>query len=266
MVRLYHMSIISGLILGLVEGFTEFIPVSSTGHLILVRSLLGLNIESGLAVDAVLNMSAVAAIVVYFFKDIVRIIRGTLSGDRKERTLLFALILGTIPAVIIGFLLQGTIETTFRSPLYVALGLVLGSILFILAERYGKQLGGLTAMKGIMIGVFQALALLPGMSRSGMSIVGGLFAGLTREEATRFAFLLSAPIIFGAGGKELFSLYKDGLLVAEPVALSVAVISAFLAGIVSISFMLKFLRTNSLMPFVWYRLALAGVIVVAVYI
>lgn len=258
------MTIISGLILGLVEGFTEFIPVSSTGHLILARSLLGLQIESGLAVDAVLNMAAVAAILVYFYTDIIRIIRGSIGGDKKERVLLGALLLGTVPAVVFGLLLQKTIETTFRSPLYVALGLVAGSILFILAEQLSRPLGKLTAMKGVMIGTFQALALLPGMSRSGMSIVGGLFAGLSREEATRFAFLLSAPIIFGAGGKELLSLYKSGLLSAEPVSLSVAVIAAFAAGLVSIRFMLKFLRTNSLMPFVWYRLALAALIVVAV--
>lgn len=260
------MTVFSGFLLGLVEGLTEFIPVSSTGHLILVRDLLGLQIQSGLAIDAVLNMAAVAAVLVYFFRDIVRIVSGSVAGEKKQRILLGALILGTVPAVLVGLFFQSVIETTFRSSLYVALGLVAGSIIFVIAEKFGKQLATLSIPKGIVIGCFQALALVPGMSRSGMSISGGLLMGLTREEATRFAFLLSAPIIFGAGGKELFSLYSAGALSADPVPMLVAVVTAFLAGLFSIHFMLKFLRTHTLMTFVWYRLALAGVIVVAIYI
>ena len=255
------MTVFSGFLLGLVEGLTEFIPVSSTGHLILVRDLLGLQIQSGLAVDAVLNMSAVLAVLVYFFQDIIRILKGSIAGEKKQRILLGALIVGTVPAVLVGLLFQSVIETTFRSSLYVALGLVLGSFLFIFAEKFGKQLSALTIPKGIIIGCFQALALLPGMSRSGMSISGGLLAGLTREEATRFAFLLSAPIIFGAGGKELLSLFSAGTLSADPIPMLVAVVTAFLAGLFSIHVMLKFLRTHTLMTFVWYRFALAGGIV-----
>jgi undecaprenyl-diphosphatase len=130
------MTLFSGLVLGLVEGFTEFIPVSSTGHLILVRDLLGLQVTSGLAVDAVLNMAAVAAILVYFFKDIVGIVQGSISGDVTQRRLLLALILGTIPAIGVGLLFQDVIETTFRSSLYVAVGLVLeASLLFQKVSR-----------------------------------------------------------------------------------------------------------------------------------
>lgn len=260
------MSGLEGLILGLIEGFTEFIPVSSTGHLILIRDVLGLEIQSGLAVDAVLNMAAVAAILVYFFKDILAILAGTLKGERKARVMLIGFILATIPTAVAGFLLQGVIETTFRDSLYVALGLVVGSFFFIAAEKYGKQFGELTIGKSIVIGCFQALALLPGMSRSGMSIVGGLFMNLTREEATRFAFLLSAPIIFGAGGKELYELYSSKLLFLDPEPLIIAVLAAFFAGLISIRFMLRFLRTKTLMPFVWYRLILAGVIVAVTFL
>lgn len=260
------MTPIDALILGLIEGFTEFIPVSSTGHLIIARSLLGLQVPEGLAIDAVLNMAAVAAILVYFFKDILRIVHGTFAGDRKERTLLIALILGTIPAVCAGLLFQGVIETTLRSPIYVALGLVVGSLLFIAAERFAHMRHTLTISRGFVIGIFQALALIPGMSRSGMSIVGGLFMGLSREEATRFAFLLSAPIIFGAGSKELLGLSHAGVLRAQEMPILIAVLAAFVAGLASIRFMLQFLRTNSLMPFVWYRVALATLIIVVMFI
>jgi undecaprenyl-diphosphatase len=143
---------------------------------------------------------------------------------------------------------------------------VTGSVLFIVAEKYSTRLNVLTVGRGLVVGCFQALALLPGMSRSGMSISGGLLMGLTREEATRFAFLLSAPIIFGAGGKELFSLYSEGVLSADPAPLIVAVVAAFLSGLISIRFMLRFLRTRTLIPFVWYRLALAALIVVVVLV
>lgn len=256
------MNALEALILGLVEGLTEFLPVSSTGHLIIVRDILGLQMEQGLAVDAVLNMAAVAAVLFYFFRDIVRIVQGTLGGDRTQRTLLIALILATIPGALLGFIFEDTIATTFRSSLWVAAGLVAGSVLFVLGERFAKQAGELTVQKGIIIGLFQALALVPGMSRSGMSIVGGLLMGLTREAATRFAFLLSAPLIFGAGLKSLYDLRGSGALADDAGMIALSALAAFVSGLVAIHFMLKFLRTHSLMPFVWYRLALAAIIVV----
>ncbi len=257
------MTLIDGLILGLVEGLTEFLPVSSTGHLIVVRDLLGLQISSGLAVDAVLNMAAVLAVVVYFFRDIVDIVVGTLRGEREERTLLFALILGTIPAAAVGFFAEGAIATTFRSSLWVAAGLIAGSALFIIGERYANGRAELSAKKGFLVGLFQALALIPGMSRSGMSIVGGLLVGLTREAATRFAFLLSAPLIFGAGLKGLLELNQSGTLGADATPIAIAALAAFISGFTAIHFMLKFLRTHSLLPFVWYRLGLAALIILA---
>lgn len=255
------MSPLEALILGLVEGLTEFLPVSSTGHLILVRDILGLHVAEGLAIDAVLNMAAVAAVLLYFFRDIVRIVSGTRAGDRRERTLLIALILGTVPAALIGYLLEDTIATTLRSSLWVAAGLIAGSALFVLGERFAKQAAELTIGKGFAVGLFQALALIPGMSRSGMSIVGGLLMGLTREAATRFAFLLSAPLIFGAGLKSLYDLRGSGALASDASMIGLAALAAFVSGLVAIHFMLKFLRTHSLMPFVWYRLALAAVII-----
>lgn len=259
------MTPIDALILGLVEGLTEFLPVSSTGHLILVRDVLGLQVSSGLAVDAVLNMAAVLAVVVYFFRDIVGIISGTLRGDRKQATLLAALILGTIPAAIVGFLFEDAIGTTFRSSLWVAAGLIAGSALFIVGERYALGTREITAKRGLIIGLFQALALIPGMSRSGMSIVGGLLMGLNRETATRFAFLLSAPLIFGAGLKGLLNLQQSGTLGADANAIALAALTAFISGFTAIHFMLKFLRTHSLLPFVWYRLALAAVIILVTF-
>jgi undecaprenyl-diphosphatase len=252
---------LEALILGLVEGLTEFLPVSSTGHLILVRDVLGLQVEEGLAIDAVLNMAAVAAVLLYFFRDIVRIVEGAFRRDRAQTTLLVALILGTVPGAVLGFLFENVIATALRSSLWVAAGLVAGSIFFTLAERYAGRAAELTAGKGFAIGFFQALALIPGMSRSGMSIVGGLLMGLSREQATRFAFLLSAPLIFGAGLKSLIDLRGSGVLQDDASMIALAALTAFVSGFAAIHFMLKFLRTHSLMPFVWYRLALAAAIV-----
>ena len=256
------MDIASAVILGLVEGLTEFIPVSSTGHLILVREYFGLQVESGLAVDALLNMSAVCAVLVYFFRDIVSIVKGAFAREKAQQTLVWAIAVGTIPAILAGLYFEKYIENTFRNPMVVALGLILGSFVFILAEKLSVKASDITVKKGLVIGVFQALALIPGMSRSGMSISGGLLMGLTREKATRFAFLLSAPIIFGAGSKKLADLYETGVLQAELLPIAVASIVAFLSGLLAIHFMLMFLRTRTLMPFVWYRVALAALLVV----
>ena len=268
------MTIGSGVILGLIEGLTEFLPVSSTGHLILVRDLLGLPLQGTLGVDAVLNLAAIGAIAVYFFSDFLQIAAGSLRLQRKELTMLSALILGTIPGVIGGIYLLDYIDTTFRSPLLVAGALIVGSFVFIAAEKWGPRareegveqdgLPHITVAKGLGVGIFQALALIPGMSRSGMSISGGLLLGLTRVEATRFAFLLSFPIIFGAGSVEFYKLYKTGALFLDIAPITVAAITAFGSALLAIHFMLKFVKTHSLMPFVWYRFGLAAVILISV--
>lgn len=274
------MDILSATLLGVVQGLTEFLPVSSSGHLIVARDLLGLGLENGLAFDAVLQLATALAVVVYFWNDILTLLYNAyrlLMGkgvDPHTRTLLFALVLGTIPAVIFGVLLESYMETAFRSAALVAWVLIAGSLLMLLAEYVHARMNtknkqaflnaspsaSLTIKKGIAVGFFQVLALVPGMSRSGATISGGLLLGLSREQATRFAFLLSVPIVFGSGMKKMFELENTGALSSEWLPLLLGSLVAFCVGLSAIHFMLRFLRTHTLVPFVIYRVALAGVI------
>ena len=261
----------SAIILGIVQGLTEFLPISSSGHLILARELFGFSKANGLAVDAVLHFATAAAILMYFRKDVHAILRSLLklllrkAVERRERALLYALIAGTIPAVILGLLLESLMETLFRSAGLVAGALVAGSLIMWYAERYakGRMHEEITARKGLLIGLFQSLALIPGMSRSGMTISGGLMLGLSREEAARFGFLLGFPLFVGAGAKKMLEL-SGGTLMDGYAALLLGSAAAFLTGLLAIHYLLKFLRSNPLHIFIWYRLLLAALVFVAV--
>jgi len=263
------MEILSAGILGAVQGLTEFIPISSTGHLILVREFLGISETYGLAFDATLHLATALAVALYFWRDIWGIVARLWkwcmgSADTGAQTLLFSLILGTIPGALAGYFLEDTISLHLRGVMPVAIGLVLGSILFALAEKYARD-GMLTARKGFVAGIFQALALLPGMSRSGSTISGSLLLGITREEAVRFSFLLSFPILFGAGIKKLLDLSNVGAVASLELQLIVGGIVAFIVGLLAIHFMVNFLKKHSLMPFVWYRILLALFIGVSMF-
>jgi undecaprenyl-diphosphatase len=259
------MTIFEALTLGLVQGLTEFLPISSSGHLILVRTLFGVNDAQGLAFDAILQLASVAAVCVYFFPDIWMLSQtalrklGRLPVNRKDEVLLYALLLGTIPAIIFGLTLESFMATTFRSPLIVAVILILGAILFMYAEyvyQTRPRLNEMSIKKGIQIGFFQVLALIPGMSRSGATISGGMILGLTRTEAARFAFLMAIPIIAGAGLKKLLDLITSDEVVLWMPVIAGSVVS-FLVSLFAIHFLLMFVRTHSLWPFIWYRIILA---------
>ncbi len=263
------MSIIESVVLGVLQGITEFLPISSTGHLILARSLFGIDDSYALAFDAVLHLATAAAVIIYFHRDIWNLLQTLLRSlsrlpvNERDVLLLKAIAIGTVPAVLLGLSLESTMETLFRSPLLVAAVLVLGSGLFIYAEwlynKYPPQ-NEMTIKKGLYIGLFQALALIPGMSRSGATIAGGMLLGLSRSEAARFAFLLAVPVILGAGGKKLLELIaSNGEVTLAPVAIGAAI--AFVTGLLAIHFMLSFVRRHSLWPFIWYRLILAGFVV-----
>lgn len=254
------MEIVQGVLLGLVQGVTEFLPVSSTGHLILAREFFGFSRDSGLAVDAMLHLATAVAVLLYFRTDILELVHGALRKERKSLILGGALIAGTVPGVIAGVFLEETMDTVFRSATLVAGALAAGSILFVVAEKLASQKSFITVQKGFGIGLFQALALIPGMSRSGMTISGGLLLGLTREEATRFGFLLSFPIILGAGAKKFLELWGSGAFVSESAMLAAAGLAAFLSGLAAIHFMIRFVRTHTLIPFALYRLALAALV------
>lgn len=259
------------LLYGLLQGLTEFLPVSSSGHLVLLHAIFGPG-ANDLAFDAVLQLATVLAVVIYFRSDLMTLINtilrrlSRLPVNEKEIILAYALIIGTVPAILVGLLLESYMETIFREPLLVAGVLVAGSVLFVFAEwryRKGSRDDKITISKGFYIGLFQCLALIPGMSRSGASIAGGMLIGLSRAEAARFSFLLAIPVIGGSGIKKLLELAASGEI-NDWSGLLVAGLTAFLAGLFAIHFMLSFVRRHTLWPFIWYRVALASVVVVAV--
>jgi undecaprenyl-diphosphatase len=288
------MDFIHSAVLGLVQGLTEFIPVSSTGHLILARKIMGLDLVGTLSFDAILQLATGFAVLVYFWKDILNIIIALYNWvfkkpvEEKYKNLILPIIIGTIPAIVLGLLLQEYMDTIFRGTTVVAVTLVLGSILFYLAEkkfkketagRPSERLGtplsgeGLPAVSeesssavslktGLFVGLYQCLALLPGFSRSGSTISGGLLSGLSREMAIRFSFLLSLPIIFGSGLYKVYDLIKDNQFGSMESSLVIASIFAFLSGLLAIHFLIKFLKNNSLNYFGIYRIILAIVILI----
>lgn len=260
------MSIFDAVILGIVQGATEFIPISSSGHLIIARDILGLGENSGLAFDAVLQLATAFTLLVYFWTDLIGIAQSFFRFIRKypisqeEKVTLLAIIFGTIPAVILGLALESLMETLFRSVYLVAVGLLGGSILMYYAEKTFTGGQNITIKKGFFLGLFQSLALIPGVSRSGSTISGGMILGLNREDATRFSFLLAFPILFGSGVKKMLDLYQAGELIQIGPTLLVGSICAFIVGLISIRYLLRFVKSNTLMPFIIYRVIIAGII------
>jgi undecaprenyl-diphosphatase len=269
-------TIVQALIMGVVQGLTEFLPVSSSGHLIIVPFLLGWTdpFITSLAFSVMLHIGTLVALLVYFRTDWVRLIPAGLAAIRDrsfradpDRRLAWILVAATIPAAIAGYLLNDLIETAFRDVGLVAATLVVGAVILWLADRWGGRTKGVedvTFPLAIGIGAAQAIALIPGISRSGISISASRFAGLDREAAARFSFLMATPVTVGAALFEVRKLAAGETGVTISVApLLVGMIASFVAGMVAIGVLLRYLRTRSLSVFVAYRLVLAAVVVVA---
>lgn len=262
------MDFVDAIILGLVQGVTEFLPISSTGHLVLIRGLLSIDDTNGLAFDTVLHFATTAAVMVYFRADIINLLQvafrklGRLPVNEKDITLLYALIFATIPGAVLGVLLESYLSEHFRTPFIVAVVLFLTALFFMYAEwkcYVNPVHGELTIKKGFLVGLFQALALIPGMSRSGSTIAGGMLLGMSRYEASRFSFLLAIPITLGAGGKGLFDLLgKEGSV--DWVLVGMSSLIAFVTALIVIHFFLQFIRRYTLWPFVWYSIILSGLV------
>jgi len=263
------MGLIDAIILGLVQGITEFLPISSTGHLVIIRDFLSIDPLNGLAFDSVLHFATTAAVMLYFRADIWNLIQvalrklGRLPVNEKDITLLYALIIGTIPAGLLGVLFESYISEHFRTSIIVATILFLTAFFFIYAEwRYYLQPahGELTLKKGLLIGLFQALALLPGMSRSGSTIAGGMLLGLTRYEASRFSFLLAIPVTLGAGTMMVLELLSQDSGAVNWTMVLIGSTVAFFTALLFIHFFLQFIRKYTLWPFVWYSIILSGMV------
>jgi undecaprenyl-diphosphatase len=272
------MQTIAALILGVVQGLTEFLPVSSTAHLRIVGELVGTGADPGAAFSAIIQLGTEAAVIVYFRRDLGRIIRQwVLALFRRvpwsdpDARMGWYIIIGSVPVVVLGLLFQNQIETVFRSLWLVAAMLIVFGIVLGVADRVGRkkrELADLTTGHAVVFGLAQSLALIPGVSRSGGTIAGGLFLGYTREAAARYSFLLAIPAVLGSGLYELFKVVAkpcaDACVpeVFGPLDTLVATVAAFVVGLVVIRFFLAYLTRGSFLPFVIYRIAVGVLVLV----
>ncbi|WP_442575577.1 undecaprenyl-diphosphate phosphatase [Microbacterium sp. F51-2R] len=265
------MHLIEAIILGLVQGLTEFLPVSSSAHLRILGELLPGAQDPGAAFTAITQLGTETAVVLFFWRDIVRIVShwfwsltGRIPRNDPDARAGWLIIIGSMPIVVLGLLFQDQIETTFRSLWLVAAMLILFGILLGIADLVGRKtrkLEELTVGHGILYGLAQALALIPGVSRSGGTITMGLFLGYERAAAARYAFLLAIPAVFGSG---LYQLFKS---MGEPTVFTlgetaVATVVAFLVGLGIIAFLMNWISKHSFLPFVIYRILLGGTLMV----
>ncbi len=265
---------IQALALGLVQGLTEFLPVSSSGHLILVPWFFGWKdpFVTSLAFSVMLHMGTLLALLVYFWRDWLTLIPAGLASMRDrslagdpDRKMAWLIVVATIPAVLVGPLLNDAIESAVREPAPVAIMLCIGAAILWLAERWGskvREMGSLTFVGAFGIGVAQVLALVPGISRSGVSIAAGLFQGLNREAAARFSFLMATPVVAGAGLFEALKVVRGSEVRPDLHLIVIGFVAAAISGLLAIRFMLAFLRRQSVNSFVVYRVLLAAVVFV----
>jgi undecaprenyl-diphosphatase len=280
--------IYQAVVLAIVQGLGEFIPISSSGHLIIVRRLLGWNELSAaheLSFDVALHFGTLLSVLFYFRRTWFQIIRAALGGkvvrfsesgssdanltaeeQKDERMLLWFLVIATIPGALAGKLLEHSAEDYFREHIFLIAGALIGvALLMWLGETVGKlrtPLTRITLVDSLIIGIAQAFALIPGVSRSGSTITAGLFKGLTREAAVRFSFLLSTPLIAGAALVKAHELHKEGLPADMQMPVLVGIIVSALVGYAAIAWLIRYLQSNSLRVFIVYRIV-AGVAVIA---
>jgi undecaprenyl-diphosphatase len=242
------MTLIQAIILGIVQGITEFLPISSSGHLVLGETLFNLHVADLKDFDVVVHVGSLLAILIYFWRDLLK-------------TKYWGwLILGTVPAVIVGFTLEDQIDAIFRSALSVGVVMLIMGAIFCIPERLGKSKGKLTWLNVILIGFAQALALIPGISRSGSTIFTGKMLGLKREEAARFSFMLGSIAIAGAGLLTALDLTQFSIGAGT---LAAGFIASFAAGLASVTWLMRFLKKHSLRTFGVYLLAVGAITIIS---
>jgi undecaprenyl-diphosphatase len=250
------MTIIQSIILGIIQGIAEFLPISSSAHLVFIPWILNWPAHT-IAFDVALHIGTLFALLLFFWKEW----RGILQSP-----LLWLLILGSIPGAIAGFLGEKYFEETLRGPLTIAIFMIGLALLLWAAEIIGqkrRELSSVNWLDATIIGLAQSLALMPGVSRAGITMTTGLFVGLNREAAAKFSFLLSTPIILGAGLYKGFGLLKHGLPVDERAPFLIGLITAAVVGFFAIKYLLRYLQSNSFYLFIWYRIVVGvGLIVV----
>lgn len=279
------MSIFQSIILGILQGLGEFLPISSTAHLILAPWFFGWE-DPGLSFDVALHLGTLIAVVAFFWKDWLIIFQLAFNqladffsqifnpnGDRVKRLtesqypahLLWLLAVASVPGAIFGILLSDKMEEALRNPLLIALTLSVVGVVIFLADKYAfdqKDLKTISFWDAFWIGMSQAVAIIPGVSRSGATMGTGLLLGLSRQQAARFSFLLSTPIIFGAAIVKVPKLFETGF----NMAMIFGILAAAITGYLAIKYMLQFIQKVGYAPFLWYRLALAAVVVVVYFV
>lgn len=267
------MNYLLAILAGIIQGATEFIPVSSTAHLVIFHDLLKFNLPDNLAFDAILHLGTFFALLIVFWREALNLIKGffssltnwNLKNDFNQR-LSWLIIIGSIPAVVFGMMLNDFIDQNLHEGrlaiAIIAAMLVIVAVLFWLVEKYAKQTADIKEMnwqKSLICGLAQAVALIPGVSRSGITIIAGMGQNLKREEAAKFSFLLSMPVILGAGLKSLLD-----VSFSQEVNFSLLFLgffSALISGYLAVKFFLQYLNSHSLSVFAWYRVILAVVLV-----
>jgi undecaprenyl-diphosphatase len=267
------MTYIQAFILGIIQGITEFLPISSSAHLVIVPNLLNWNIpkEQIFPFDVLVQLGTIASVIIYFWKDLLKIIKDFLSGifepkpfSNEKTHLGWMIVIATIPAALGGLLFKDIVEKAFGSIIAIAVFLIITAILLFVADRYGKndkEMEKVSWKNSLFIGIFQLFALLPGISRSGSTISAGVLQGLKRKEAARFSFLMSIPVMLGAGLVSLKDLFEVANLSEFIPVLAIGFITAGIIGYLSIHWLLKFLNKSKLTSFSIYCLLIAGLVI-----
>jgi undecaprenyl-diphosphatase len=250
-------------LMGIVEGLTEFLPISSTGHLILAGSLLGFDDARARVFDIAIQTGAIAAVVLVYWQKIRATVTG-LPGSRQARRFALNVVIGFLPAAVLGLLAYKAITAHLFTPLVVAAAFIAGAFIILWAERRDRapriaSVDDMTAWDALKVGLVQCAGMIPGTSRSGATIIGGMLLGLSRQAATEFSFFLAMPTLVGAGA---YSLYKERALLswADAPLFAVGLVFSFISAWICVRWLLRYIASHSFTPFAWYRLAFGAVV------
>ena len=261
--------LIKAAIMGIVEGLTEFLPISSTGHLILAGSLLGFTDEKAKVFDIAIQTGAIFAVILVYWQKI-RETLTSLPTDKKAQQFSLNVLIAFIPAAVLGLLFGKAIKANLFTPMVVASTFIIGGFIILWAEKRQQTavrvetVDDMTAMDAIKVGLVQCLAMIPGTSRSGATIIGGMLLGLSRKAATDFSFFLAMPTLIGAG---VYSLYKERavLSMADIPMFAVGLVFSFLSAWLCVRWLLRYISTNNFVPFAWYRIVFGIIVLVTAY-
>lgn len=256
-------------IMGIVEGLTEFLPISSTGHLILTGSILGLSGEKNKVFDVAIQTGAIFAVILVYWQRLMQTARG-LGNDAQARRFVINVLIGFLPAVVLGLLFGKAIKAHLFTPTVVATAFIVGGIIILWAERRPasavriQSVDDMSTLDALKVGLIQTLAMVPGTSRSGATIIGGMLMGLSRKAATDFSFFLAIPTLIGAGA---YSLFKERALlsVADVPLFGVGLLFSFISAWICVRWLLKYIATHNFVVFAWYRIAFGVVVLATAY-